>query len=103
MGALTSARMRQVIEEASANFEWVVIDTPPVGLLSDANLLAAMVDMIVLVIGAGLTPYRLIERAVAALNHGRIVGVVLNRVVDAHASHHYYGYYDASAGSQGSQ
>ena len=100
MGGLTSPRMRQVIDEAAANFEWVVIDTPPVGLLSDANLLAAMVDMIVLVIGAGTTPYALIERAVASLNRGRIVGVVLNRVRHEHADHHYYRYYgEANAGS----
>ena len=42
-------RMRRLIDEARDAFDWVIIDTPPVVLLPDANLLAAMVDGAVLV------------------------------------------------------
>src|SRR5262249_1270277 len=44
IAALTSPRMRRLLEEARETFEWVVIDTPPVALLPDANLLGTMVD-----------------------------------------------------------
>ena len=54
MSGLTSSRMSRLIREASATFDWVVIDTPPVVLLPDANLLAAMVDAAILVVGAPL-------------------------------------------------
>jgi Mrp family chromosome partitioning ATPase len=57
-----------------------VVDTPPVVLLPDTNLLAAMVDVAVLVIQAGSTSYDLIDRAVAALGRDRVLGVVLNGV-----------------------
>src|SRR6267378_5290352 len=80
MSGLTSGRRRRLIGEAAATFDWVIIDTPPVVLLPDANLLAAMVDAAILVIGAGKTPHKLITRAIDALGRNRILGVVLNRV-----------------------
>lgn len=98
MSGLISDRMRRIIEEASANFEWVIIDTPPIALLPDANLLAEMVDAVLFVIGAGSTPFHLVQRAVKAMNPKRILGVVLNRVVESHTPYKYYHSY-ATAGS----
>ncbi len=80
MSRLTSNRMRQVLHEASAKFDWVIIDTPPVGLLPDANLLATMADGAVLVVDAGRTPLKMVQRAVDAIGADRIMGCVLNRV-----------------------
>jgi capsular exopolysaccharide synthesis family protein len=82
MSGLSSERMRQMLMEASARFDWVLLDTPPIGLLPDAHLLSSMVDGIVLVVRAGMTPYGPIRRAIDALGRDRILGVVLNRVVD---------------------
>jgi capsular exopolysaccharide synthesis family protein len=94
MSGLTSKRMHRLIGEAAATFDWVIIDTPPVVLLPDANLLAAMVDGAILVIGAGKTPYKLITRAIEALGRSRILGVVLNRVDRSNLMGGYgYGYY----------
>ena len=78
MSALTSDRMRRVIQEAAAKFDWVVLDTAPVALLPDAHLLAAMVDVAVLVVQAGRTPCALINRAIESLGRKRVIGVVLN-------------------------
>jgi protein-tyrosine kinase len=80
MSGLTSARMRRVLADAAETHDWVIIDTPPVVLLPDANLLSAMVDAAILVIGAGKTPFKLVARAVDALGRDKIFGVVLNRV-----------------------
>jgi protein-tyrosine kinase len=96
MSGLTSDRMRSIISEAAAKFEWVVIDTPPIELLPDASLLAEMVDAVVLVIGAGRTPYKSIERAVNAIGRKRIAGIVLNRAVNLRGAG-YYNYYGAAA------
>jgi capsular exopolysaccharide synthesis family protein len=96
MAGLTSERMRSVMTDARARFDWVIVDTPPVGLISDANLLASLVDGVLLVIGAGATPYAAIQRAVSEFGRERIVGVVLNRVTEDIARKTYYGeYYDA--------
>lgn len=82
MSALTSDRMRGVIEDAAANFDWVIIDTPPVGLLPDAGLLAAMVNTVVLIIQAGRTPLAVIRAAAESVGRHRVIGAVLNFVDD---------------------
>jgi capsular exopolysaccharide synthesis family protein len=90
MAGLTSGRMRRVIQEAREAFDWVIIDTPPVGLLPDANLLAAMVDGAVLIVRANSTPYHQVVRAIDALDRDRLLGVVLNSATPTHGSHHNY-------------
>lgn len=97
MAGLTSNRMRQLVHEASEPFDWVIIDTPPVGLLSDAKLLASMVDGALFVIGAGETQLSLIQGALEAVGRQKVLGVVLNRA-DGRATggrHGYYRYYDS--------
>lgn len=95
MSGLTSDRMRRVIEEAAARFDWVIVDTPPVGLLPDANLLAAMVDVALLVVKAGGTPYPFVQRAVEAISRDKIIGIVLNQVHEttSFGGYQYYRYY----------
>lgn len=98
MGSLTSDRMRRIIDEAASKFDWVIIDTPPVALLPDASLLAAMAEAAVLVIGAARTPYDVIQRTVDSLGRDKIMGVVLNRAdeTSVRGGKHYQSYYEAS-------
>ena len=102
MAGLASERMRDLVKEASQRFDWVILDTPPVGMISDANLVAALVDGVVLVIGAGTTPYQLVERTINEIGRDRIIGTVLNRVdkeatpTQDYYQHYYYGNEHAS-------
>lgn len=94
MHVLTSDRMRRIIHEAADRFDWVIIDTPPVALLPDANLLVSMVDAALLVIRAGQTPYHLVLKAVDAIGRDRILGTVLNGAEETDVRYDYYqGYY----------
>lgn len=94
IAALTSDRMRRLLDEARQNFDWVLLDTPPVALLTDASLLSAMTDGALMVVKAGHTPYELVERAVAAIGRDRTLGVVLNHADrDAHPTGQYGDYY----------
>jgi capsular exopolysaccharide synthesis family protein len=98
MSGLTSGRMQEIINLAAASFDWVILDTPPVGLLTDAHLLSAMVDAAILVIDAGTTQHAVVQRAIESIGREKIVGVVLNRVEDrALAEASYYEYYGGSA------
>jgi capsular exopolysaccharide synthesis family protein len=83
LNTLASSRMRQLIDEARRTFDWIIIDTPPVGLLPDAKLLASMTDGVLLVAMADKTAYDEIQDAVAALDSAVILGIVLNRVSDS--------------------
>jgi capsular exopolysaccharide synthesis family protein len=99
IGAITSERMRRLIDEAREVFDWIIIDTPPVGLLTDAALMSSMADGVVLVVKAESTPHDLVARAVDALGRERMLGVVLNRATEhAHgAGYDYYKYYGPSS------
>jgi capsular exopolysaccharide synthesis family protein len=92
---LTSPAMQQLLKDAATEFDWVIIDTPPVGLMPDANLLAAMVDAAFVVVHAGRTSFPLVKKAVDAIGLERVLGVVLNRAERSAAAAAYnYGYYD---------
>ena len=96
IAALTSTRMRRIIAEAAARFDWVIIDAPPVGPVTDANLLAAMVDGTLLVVRAGSTQYPDVQKAIGVLGRERILGVVLNAAEGTKTSGYHYYQADAS-------
>jgi capsular exopolysaccharide synthesis family protein len=96
MAAITSDRMRRLLDEARGAFDWVIIDTPPVGILSDASLLAGMADGAVLVVKAGETPFALVKKAADAFGQGRLLGVVLNRATVQPNRYDYYSRYYGS-------
>jgi capsular exopolysaccharide synthesis family protein len=79
MSVLVSDMMRQFIREASEQYDWIVLDTPPVALLSDANLLSAMIDLAIVVVNANSTPYPLVRRAIEAIGPSKVLGTLLNR------------------------
>jgi len=103
MSGLVSDRMKQVLTQAAERFDWVIVDTPPVAFLPDGHLLSAMVDTVVFVVAAGLTPAHAVQRAVEELGRDRIIGVVLNRVqpgnLQAYGASSYYGRYPSAIGN----
>jgi len=95
MSALISVRVKKIIDEARQAFDWVIIDTPPVGLMTDANLVATMTDGAIFVVKADSTPYGMAQRAIDAIGRDRILGAVLNRATPntVNGHHYYYDYY----------
>jgi hypothetical protein len=70
--------------------------------MSDAHLLAAMVDVAVLVIGAGTAGCAAVQHAVESIGREKIVGVVLNRVEEGkRATRRYYSYRPSEANRLG--
>lgn len=94
MSLLVSPAMKELLDDAKESFDWVVVDTPPIAILPDANLLAAMIDTTLLVVSAHSTPYPMVQRAAQAVGTNRILGVVLNRAEKAGMPAN-YGYYGA--------
>ena len=94
MSMLVSPAMKELLDEAKDSFDWVVVDSPPIAILPDANLLAGMIDTTLLVISARSTPYPMVQRAAQAVGANRILGVVLNRAERAGLPSNYgdYGY-----------
>jgi len=80
LSALTSDRLPALVEQCTAAFDWVLLDAPPVGLMPDGGVLVRVVKAVVLVIAAGMTTHRAVERSIAAVGRDNIVGTVLNRI-----------------------
>jgi capsular exopolysaccharide synthesis family protein len=76
---LVSDGLRRLLATARDEFDWIIVDTPPVLLFPDAGLVASRVDRCVLVVGAATTSSPVAGKAVAAIDASRILGVVLNR------------------------
>jgi capsular exopolysaccharide synthesis family protein len=99
MKTLTSDRMRSLVDDARAEFDWVLLDTAPIGLLPDASVLASMADGTLFVTRAGSTGYDAVQRATEVVGADRILGIVLNGLAEEALPVDYHEYY--SAGLEG--
>ncbi len=91
---LGSLRMREVLQQLRDKFDFVVFDSPPVNFVTDASVLAQYVDSTVLIVHAGETRFRTVQRAVEQLRAvgANLSGVILNNV-DIHRGGGSYRYY----------
>jgi polysaccharide biosynthesis transport protein len=88
---LSSEFMPNLIREASQEYKFVVLDSPPLLSLADSRILATLVDGVILVVRSGTTPRELVHRACAsAADAGsHILGAAINF---ADTTNDYYGY-----------
>ena len=83
-----------LLDHLRAQFEWILMDSPPLASVTDAVLLARHSDMVVFVIQHNKVDKKLIRRNLVALQKAtpNVLGAVLN-VVDVKAPGQYYYYY----------
>jgi capsular exopolysaccharide synthesis family protein len=95
---LTSNAMKKFIETLCNDFDIILIDAPPVGVVTDAAILSTIVDGTILVVSSGNAEIELAQRAKNLLEkvNANILGVVLNRITKNNqgGSYSYYYYYD---------
>ena len=91
---LGSQRMKELLEELKAQYDMVLIDTPPLLAVTDAQLLASYVDGVLLVLGSGKVLRDHEKKAKALLDHvgANVVGAVLNKKQMNSESYYYYYY-----------
>ena len=85
---------KKLIQEASAKFDHVVLDSAPVNAVSDALLIVKEAHTVCLVANARKTSYRVVLRALEMLRRagGKPSGVVLNFLPQSSGSGYYYYY-----------
>ena len=64
---LGSSRLADLLETAKQRYDWILIDSPPAASLTDASLLAAMADMVVLVVRYNHTDRDMVMKAAHSL------------------------------------
>jgi len=89
---LGSAGMRRVLDTLRTRYDRVILDMPPVAPLADVSIAAGMVDGILMIFRAGVTPKPAIERALAGLEVSKVLGLVLNDAGATDAKYAYGGY-----------
>jgi capsular exopolysaccharide synthesis family protein len=102
---IESPRMQQLLAEARARYDFVIVDTPPFVPVSDSRLLAQWVDGVILVVAAHKTPRKLLEETLNLLDGSTVLGILFNRddrPFFGYRRHYYRGYYarPASANRQ---
>jgi capsular exopolysaccharide synthesis family protein len=70
--------MRRTLEALRSRFDRLVIDSPAAAPLADVGILTPLVDSIVLIVRAGVTSKPAIHDAIAAVDAGKLLGIVLN-------------------------
>jgi receptor protein-tyrosine kinase len=89
---ISGRRMSEVLTEARAAYEIVVIDSPPMGMLASARSIASRSDGVVVVVRAGQSKRKGIEKTLEAIGPEKVVGIVLNGIKKS-AGRGYQGYY----------
>jgi polysaccharide biosynthesis transport protein len=75
---LGSIAMRRIMQALRAQFDRIVIDAPPAIPVADVALLTPLVDGLMLVVRAGVTPKATIHDAISGIGSDKLLGVVLN-------------------------
>ncbi|MDU5509437.1 CpsD/CapB family tyrosine-protein kinase [Enterococcus gilvus] len=91
---LGSETLPILIEKCRLTFDMIIIDTPPISVVSDASILLSRVDGVVLVLRSNNTMKKDARNAVALIERfgGKLLGSVLNGVDERNKEDYYYGY-----------
>lgn len=93
---LESKKMKEVLEQLRKQYDMVIIDTPPVGQITDAAIISRMADGVVLVMASGQTNIEMARHAQQSLKQvdANILGTVLTRINKNSSGAYYYRYYE---------
>lgn len=77
-GILGSTAMKRLINTLKTEFDYVIVDSPPVLPLVDMNIISGFVDALLVVVRAGKTPKDIVIKAVHSLPAEKIAGIIFN-------------------------
>ncbi|HRZ13452.1 MAG TPA: polysaccharide biosynthesis tyrosine autokinase [Kiritimatiellia bacterium] len=91
-GLLDSQRMRELIKNLKARYDYVFFDSPPIMGVTDASILASEVDGVMLVVQYRKYPRQISLRAKRMLENvgGNVLGVILNNINILRDDYYYY-------------
>ena len=92
---LSSEKMKNLIEDLKNIYDYIFIDTPPIGLVTDAGALSSFIDGVVLVVKSESIEKKYLEETKKKLDavDARILGAILNSYKSEQKDYDYYSYY----------
>ena len=102
---LSSKKMAKFLEDIKSHYDYIFIDAPPVGVVSDATIISSNVDGVMYVVASNETDLSHAQVAIDNLKKAdaNIIGSVLNKYEMNQSSYSYYGYYYEQDGAPGSR
>jgi succinoglycan biosynthesis transport protein ExoP len=93
---LGSPQFAELMDQAMRDYDWVVLDSPPIRAVTDAAVIAHRATAVIFVTGAEMTDVKSAQVALERLTsaHARVAGVVLNRVQLKRHGYYYSQYYN---------
>lgn len=105
---LGSERIGKILEELKSQVDWIILDTPPCLVVTDAAVLARRADGVLVVARVGTTRRDALKESLQLLEQVgvKVVGVVMNQVSSRRSSYYYnnnnryYYYYSSKTGEK---
>ena len=93
---LASKLMKDLLNDLKQIYDYIFIDTPPIGIVMDAGTLANKVDASILVVKSNGVEFKQLEETKRKLDavNANIIGVVLNAYKSEKDNNYYYAYYE---------
>lgn len=100
---LSSKRIREFLESVRDYYDYVFIDAPPIGIVTDAGIISTYTDGCIFVVGAGEADIEMAKVSKERLEKvgANILGVVLNKFEASGANGYYNYYYEEEVKSRG--
>ncbi len=89
---LSASRLRDLFDVLREQYDFILIDSPPILPLSDMNIFEEVVDGIVIIVRAESTTRDMVAKALDTLGTDKVLGIVLNDVRQAPFSYYRYNY-----------
>ena len=89
---LASKAMTVFLEEMKKHFDYIILDTPPLQAVADAQILSTKADGTLIVVRAGVTKKDAVQNSVSIIKkvNGNIIGTVLNAAEYKKDKYYYY-------------
>jgi capsular exopolysaccharide synthesis family protein len=94
---MQSGKLSLLLDQLTAWFDWVVIDSPPALPLADTSVWTRLADGILMVVRQGTTEKRQLQRVLEVVDKSKLIGALLNSATDSSHNDYYYHYKNPSA------
>jgi len=91
--ALYEKKLEPLLASLKKDFDFVIIDTPPILPIVDIHYLSELLDGLILVVRTGKTSRDLVQHALETLDGKNIIGMIVNGVTGQLSSRYQYGSY----------
>jgi capsular exopolysaccharide synthesis family protein len=99
---MQSGKLSPLMEQLTASFDWIIIDSPPVLPLADTSIWARLADGVLLVTRKNVTEKQQLKRGLEALEPAKLLGALVNGSTDAAHSDYYQRYGPAASSPESS-